>query len=179
MTLLTGASRGAGTDSGVNYQLRGSRGSSGPIAAVAGRDAFQRGGADTFAHRLPALGQLQQVAVWIDGAGGERAPWQLEAVVVRCRRDGSVTTFPCGAWLSQATQLRVELVPGAGAPARARCDRVGSRRAGVMECIVEHACQAGPASASCTCFGAACMLTPVLPRCSCPWMHAAGTALTW
>jgi hypothetical protein len=116
VTFVTGSARGAGTDSSVGFELRGSRGSSGAIAVAAGREAFQRSGRDTFAYTRPALGQLQQLVVWHDNAGahvpGGRGPWQLDAVVVRCRADAQVVTFPCGGWLSAESRLRMELAPG-------------------------------------------------------------------
>jgi hypothetical protein len=127
---LTGSSRGAGTDSSVAFELRGSRGSSGPISISAEHEAFQPGGSDTFTYTRPRLGQLQALTVWHDNSGasvpGGRAPWQLEAVVVTCRGDGGQAvdvTFPnpsSGGWLSAETRLRVELLPGQHS-SQARC----------------------------------------------------------
>lgn len=113
---LTSACRGAGTDSTVSFELRGSRGSSGPITVSAGHQAFQRGGSDTFSYKRPHLGQLQQLVVWHDNSGaaaaGGRGPWCLDAVVVSCKADKQVVTFPYGGWLSNETKLKVELLPG-------------------------------------------------------------------
>lgn len=113
---LTSPCRGASTDSCVGFELRGSKGSSGPITVSAGREALQRGGSDTFTYRRPHLGQLQQLVVWHDNSGasitGGRGPWCLEAVVVSCKAGQQVVTFPHGGWLSAETGLRVELLPG-------------------------------------------------------------------
>lgn len=113
---LTSPCRGAGTDSCVSFELRGSKGSSGPIALSAGHEAFQRGSSDSFTYKRPHLGQLQQLLVWHDNSGaaaaGGRGPWCLEAVVVSCKADQQVVTFPYGGWLSAETKLKVELVPG-------------------------------------------------------------------
>lgn len=113
---LTSPCRGAGTDSCVSLELRGSKGSSGPITVSAGHEAFQRGGSDTFTYQWPYLGQLQQLVVWHDNSGaasaGGRGPWCLEAVVVTSRADQQVVTFPYGGWLAAETKLKVELLPG-------------------------------------------------------------------
>jgi len=113
---LTSPCRGAGTDSCVSLELRGSKGSSGPITVSAGHEAFQRGGSDTFTYKWPYLGQLQQLVVWHDNSGaasaGGRGPWCLEAVVVTSRTDQQVVTFPYGSWLAAEAKLKVELLPG-------------------------------------------------------------------
>lgn len=113
---LTSAARGSGTDSTVGFELRGSKGSSGPITVSAGHSAFQRGSSDTFSYRRPHLGQLQQLMVWHDNSGastpGGRGPWGLDAVVVSCKADQQVVTFPFGGWLSPETKLKVQLAPG-------------------------------------------------------------------
>jgi hypothetical protein len=101
----------------VGFELRGSKGSSGPITVAAGQDSFQRGGRDAFSYKRPYLGQLQQLVVWHDNSGaaaGGRGSWGLEAVVVSCKTDGQVVTFPYGGCLSAGTQLKVELLPGQG-----------------------------------------------------------------
>lgn len=112
----TSSCRGAGTDSCVSFELCGSKGSSGPINISAGHQAFQRGSSDTFTYRRPYLGELQQLVVWHDNSGAAapdgRGPWCLEAVVVSCKADQQVVTFPYGGWLSAETKLKVELMPG-------------------------------------------------------------------
>lgn len=121
---LTSPCRGAGTDSCVSFELQGSQGSSGPITVAAGHAAFQRGGSDSFVYRRSHLGVLQQLTVWHDNSGwsaaGGRGPWCLEGVVVSCRADGQVVTFPYGGWLSAETKLKVELMPGQ-TKAQTRC----------------------------------------------------------
>ncbi|WIA17082.1 hypothetical protein OEZ85_013981 [Tetradesmus obliquus] len=114
LCFLTSQLRGSGTDSTVHFELHGDRGSSGPTKVAAGREAFERGGSDSFSYSLPWLGQLQRLAVWHDnsGAAGGRGPWHLEAVEVSSSREQQVVTFPCGRWLSVESQLKVELQPG-------------------------------------------------------------------
>ncbi|KAI8463909.1 MAG: Lipase/lipooxygenase [Monoraphidium minutum] len=129
VTFYTGSAKGAGTDAAAWFELwDDGGGSTGPVraaappAAGAAPGAFYRGAVDALQLSLPRLGaRLARLAVWHDGSDASSA-WQLRQVTVRRGwGDGGgeePVSFPCRRWLAPPSP-RVELLPGAPAPAAA------------------------------------------------------------
>eukprot|EP00775_Hariotina_reticulata_P013433 gene13433-13561_t len=89
--------RNAGTDARVYLQLFDEAGASSTpleLCDPSHHTTFGRGCQDGFVVKLPQLGRLSKARVYIE----QGRAWHLELLVVT-GPDGSVTYFPCGAWL--------------------------------------------------------------------------------
>jgi hypothetical protein len=130
----------AGTRHPVCLELVGGGGSSGAIrlAREPGSACFGAGCTDVFQLEAPAVGDLQQLNVWLDlggqggeGAGGEAAAggasWHLDSVEVACG-GGPPTYFVCRRWLDAACGHRAELGASTRNPRQDEAEyRVGGR----------------------------------------------------
>ncbi|KXZ51726.1 hypothetical protein GPECTOR_11g173 [Gonium pectorale] len=111
--VVTSDIKGAGTESKIYLEMRGSQGKLGPIH-LDNPAAFERGASDTFILDGPDLGQMLCLVVTCDG-GGMRPFWHLDHIDVW--RDPMATDpeegvyFPCREWFDKDHGFVKELYP--------------------------------------------------------------------
>ncbi|CAD7701203.1 unnamed protein product, partial [Ostreobium quekettii] len=113
--VVTGDVRGAGTDADVFLDLRGAKGTSGPMMLEAAGDVFERGQRDAFRLRAPDVGPLREIEVSHNGKG--RGPdWYLDSIELTDESSGRNYLFLAQRWLksSKGTSASATLRPEEG-----------------------------------------------------------------
>ncbi|KAG2501257.1 hypothetical protein HYH03_001064 [Edaphochlamys debaryana] len=111
--VVTSDIKGAGTESKVYLEMRGSKGKIGPVH-LDNPIAFERGATDTFIVDGPAIGELLSLVVTCDGSG-MRPLWHLDCITVwddpALVDPEAGVWFPCRAWFDKDAGFVKELLP--------------------------------------------------------------------
>ncbi|XP_061409799.1 lipoxygenase homology domain-containing protein 1-like isoform X3 [Lethenteron reissneri] len=101
VTVVTGDSPGAGTDTGLHVTLFGANGATPEVTLAKGEDRFERGHKDVFAMEMDDVGRLEKMRVRSDGKGS-RPDWFLEKILLRNVKTFEVTAFKLSGWISKS-----------------------------------------------------------------------------
>ncbi|XP_066499349.1 lipoxygenase homology domain-containing protein 1 [Hoplias malabaricus] len=100
VTVVTGDTQYAGTDTNVFITVFGANGSSEEILLPKNEDRFERDQMDTFNLEIDDIAPLKKLRVRIDGSGS-RPDWFLDKIIMRNLSSEEVSVFTYENWLSK------------------------------------------------------------------------------
>jgi len=126
LAVVTGKTRGSGTDATVHITINGDEGDTGDRQLRKSSthfNKFENGNTDQFIIEAVNLGSLKTLKVWHENNALAGSDWELDHVVVTDPRDGTETLFNCHSWLSKSKGLSKILQPDAGGPEELRVQK--------------------------------------------------------
>nr|XP_014352354.1 PREDICTED: lipoxygenase homology domain-containing protein 1 [Latimeria chalumnae] len=100
VTVITGDTENAGTDTNIYMTVFGATGCSEETLLDKKADRFERGQEDTFHMEIPDIAPLRKTRVRTDGKGS-RPDWFLDKIIMTNVSKEEVTTFTYNEWLSR------------------------------------------------------------------------------
>ncbi|XP_048065057.1 lipoxygenase homology domain-containing protein 1 isoform X2 [Megalobrama amblycephala] len=100
VTVVTGDTQNAGTDTNIFITVFGANGSSEEMLLLKNEDRFERGQEDTFNLEIDDIAPLKKLRVRIDGTGS-RPDWFLDKMIMRNLTTEEVYVFTYEEWLSK------------------------------------------------------------------------------
>jgi len=116
IVILTGDTRGAGTNANVSLTIFGDKGDSGALTLDGEEDCFERGQRATFGIELVDVGVIQRIKIGHDNSGFFPG-WFVGTIQIRNESTGQEWNFDVNQWFdkSKGDKLIVrELFPAAG-----------------------------------------------------------------
>uniref|UniRef100_A0A4W6CJK4 Lipoxygenase homology PLAT domains 1 n=1 Tax=Lates calcarifer TaxID=8187 RepID=A0A4W6CJK4_LATCA len=100
VTVVTGDTQYAGTDTNIFLTVYGANGSTEEMLLPKNEDRFERGQEDTFSLEIDDIAPLKKIRVRIDGTGS-RPDWFLDRILMRNLTTEEVYLFTYENWLSK------------------------------------------------------------------------------
>ncbi|XP_031425771.2 lipoxygenase homology domain-containing protein 1 [Clupea harengus] len=100
VTVVTGDTQDAGTDTNIYITVFGANGCTEAILLPKNEDRFERGQEDTFNLEIDDIAPLKKMRVRIDGTGS-RPDWFLDQIIMRNTITEEVSVFTSENWLSK------------------------------------------------------------------------------
>ncbi|XP_076859680.1 lipoxygenase homology domain-containing protein 1 [Brachyhypopomus gauderio] len=100
ITVVTGDTQYAGTDTNIFITVFGANGSTEEILLPKNEDRFERDQEDTFNLEIDDIGALKKLRVRVDGMGS-RPDWFLDKIIMRNLSTDEVSVFTYENWLSK------------------------------------------------------------------------------
>ncbi|XP_058639789.1 lipoxygenase homology domain-containing protein 1 isoform X2 [Onychostoma macrolepis] len=100
VTVVTGDTQNAGTDTNIFISVFGANGSMEEMLLAKHEDRFERGQEDTFNLEIDDIAPLKKLRVRIDGTGS-RPDWFLDKIIMRNLSTEEVYVFTYEEWLSK------------------------------------------------------------------------------
>ncbi|XP_030643524.1 lipoxygenase homology domain-containing protein 1 [Chanos chanos] len=100
VTVVTGDTQNAGTDTNIFITVFGANGTTEEILLPKNEDRFERGQEDTFNLEVDDIAPLKKLRVRIDGTGS-RPDWFLDKIIMRNLKTEEVSVFTYEEWLSK------------------------------------------------------------------------------
>ncbi|KAK2899220.1 hypothetical protein Q8A67_010638 [Cirrhinus molitorella] len=100
VTVVTGDTQNAGTDTNIFITVFGANGSMEEMLLAKHEDRFERGQEDTFNLEIDDIAPLKKLRVRIDGTGS-RPDWFLDKIIIRNLSTEEVYVFTYEEWLSK------------------------------------------------------------------------------
>uniref|UniRef100_A0A4W4F748 PLAT domain-containing protein n=1 Tax=Electrophorus electricus TaxID=8005 RepID=A0A4W4F748_ELEEL len=100
ITVVTGDTQFAGTDTNIFINVFGANGGTEDILLPKNEDRFERDQEDTFNLEIDDIGPLKKLRVRIDGTGS-RPDWFLDKIIMRNLSTDEVSVFTFENWLSK------------------------------------------------------------------------------
>ncbi|XP_056097903.1 lipoxygenase homology domain-containing protein 1 isoform X1 [Rhinichthys klamathensis goyatoka] len=100
VTVVTGDTQNAGTDTNIFITVFGANGSTEEMLLMKNEDRFERGQEDTFNLEIDDIAPLKKLRVRIDGTGS-RPDWFLDKMIMRNLTTEEVYVFTYEEWLSK------------------------------------------------------------------------------
>ncbi|XP_075875519.1 lipoxygenase homology domain-containing protein 1 [Nelusetta ayraudi] len=101
VTVVTGDTQDAGTDTKIFLTVFGANGSTEEMLLPKNQDRFERGQEDTFSLEIDDIAPLKKIRVRIDGSGS-RPDWFLDSILMRNLSTEEVYLFTYEDWLSKS-----------------------------------------------------------------------------
>jgi hypothetical protein len=102
VTVRTADVKNAGTDANVYITLYGTAGTSEERQLDDARNNFERNQLDAFNLEMSDIGDVNKIRIRHDSSGNKPG-WLLDMIEVQKNGTGSISSFPCGQWLADAT----------------------------------------------------------------------------
>ncbi|XP_056274884.1 lipoxygenase homology domain-containing protein 1 isoform X1 [Pseudoliparis swirei] len=100
VTVVTGDTQFAGTDTNIFLTVFGANGSTEEMLLVKNEDRFERDQQDTFSLEIDDIAPLKKIRVQIDGSGS-RPDWFLDRIMMRSLNTEETYVFTYEDWLSK------------------------------------------------------------------------------
>jgi len=116
ISILTGDTRGAGTNANVFVQIFGANGDSGILKLEGEENSFERAQKAIFGFQLVDLGDISKIKIGHDNSGFFSA-WFMVSAQVRNEKTGQEYNFPCNQWFDKDKgdgQIVRDLFPASG-----------------------------------------------------------------